>query len=66
MSKSFADLFAFMKGLGYFKEYKDYEEYSKGKLGINQTPEDSYREFKESLKEDELEDYNNIFGENED
>lgn len=59
------DLFNFMKGLGQFKEYADYEDYRKRRFGIAQEPSDSFNEFKKNLPEKELKQFNEVFGEDE-
>lgn len=56
------DLFNFMKGLGKFQEYADYEDYKRKKLGITEEPTESYQEFLKGLTDKELEEFNNLFG----
>lgn len=55
------DLFNFLKGIGKYPQYKNYEEYRRKTFLIDEEPTESFKEFWESLSEKDKEDYNKMF-----
>lgn len=55
------DLFDFMRGLGKFQEYEDYDDYRRKVYGIGEEYSENFREFYDALGEEEKEQFNYVF-----
>ena len=55
-----------MREHGHFNEYEDYKQFRRERHGVDTTPEerqDAYKEWKKDLPAQELEMFNEMFGE---